>query len=194
MENKNNYQNVVQTKYNGYYFRSRTEARWAVFFDRLCVKYEYEPEGFILPDGTLYLPDFYLPEFGGGGYFEVKPDLPNNHEWISKIEQLAKITGQNCFILNGNPDLKYYGKYFVNYENEHGFYHANDWLEKGEEPMWLSIAFCALNPNNHYIGGYFIDNACLINTKYNPYMVWKKYIDAVNYSRSFRFETKKDYL
>lgn len=48
----------IETIYNGYRFRSRLEARWAVFLDCLGVKYEYEPEGFELPDGTRYLPDF----------------------------------------------------------------------------------------------------------------------------------------
>ena len=37
---------AIETVYNGYRFRSRLEARWAVFFDALGVKYEYEAEGF----------------------------------------------------------------------------------------------------------------------------------------------------
>lgn len=52
----------IETIYNGYRFRSRLEARWAVFFDALHIKYEYEPEGFKLRDGSYYLPDFYLPD------------------------------------------------------------------------------------------------------------------------------------
>lgn len=48
---------AIETKYNGYRFRSRLEARWAVFLDALGVKYEYEPEGF-QKDGLYYLPDF----------------------------------------------------------------------------------------------------------------------------------------
>lgn len=34
----------IETIYNGYRFRSRLEARWAVFFDALGVEYQYEPE------------------------------------------------------------------------------------------------------------------------------------------------------
>lgn len=49
---------AIQTQYKGYAFRSRLEARWAFFFDRIGLKYEYEPEGFVLDDGTYYLPDF----------------------------------------------------------------------------------------------------------------------------------------
>lgn len=61
---------AIETKYNGYKFRSRLEARWAVFFDEMGIKYEYEPEGFELSDGTKYLPDFYLPE--SDCYIEIK--------------------------------------------------------------------------------------------------------------------------
>lgn len=50
----------IETEYNGYRFRSRLEARWAYFFDLLGIKYEYEPEGIVLSDGSKYLPDFYL--------------------------------------------------------------------------------------------------------------------------------------
>ena len=49
---------AIETEYNGYKFRSRLEARWAVFFDALGVFYEYEPEGFQIDDSTYYLPDF----------------------------------------------------------------------------------------------------------------------------------------
>lgn len=61
----------IETEYNGYHFRSRLEARWAVFFDSLGVKYDYEPEGFLI-NGIYYLPDFYLPEVNGGTWVEVK--------------------------------------------------------------------------------------------------------------------------
>lgn len=64
---------AIQTKYNGYTFRSRLEARWAVLFDSLKIRYNYEPEGFELNNGEWYLPDFYLPEINC--YVEVKPWL-----------------------------------------------------------------------------------------------------------------------
>jgi hypothetical protein len=59
---------AIETEYKGYLFRSRLEARWAVFFDALGIPYLYEPGGFDL-SGTWYLPDFYLqrrlPVLGG---------------------------------------------------------------------------------------------------------------------------------
>ena len=51
---------AIQTKYKGYLFRSRLEARWAVFFDACGVAWEYEPEGYDLGGGLYYLPDFLL--------------------------------------------------------------------------------------------------------------------------------------
>src|SRR6266480_2904508 len=61
---------AIETVYKGYRFRSRLEARWAVFFDALGEEWQYEVEGFELPSGR-YLPDFYLPK--RKTYVEVKP-------------------------------------------------------------------------------------------------------------------------
>ena len=63
----------IETVYNGYRFRSRLEARWAVFFDALGVKYEYEPEGFDLGDGLYYLPDFKVKCWGTKGEISDEP-------------------------------------------------------------------------------------------------------------------------
>jgi len=61
---------AIDTYYNGKLFRSRLEARWAVFFDQCGVSYEYEPEGYDLGDGIWYLPDFLLHDvvFNHAGY------------------------------------------------------------------------------------------------------------------------------
>lgn len=84
---------AIQTEYEGYLFRSRLEARWAVFFDTLGIEWEYEPEGFVLEDGNYYLPDFYLTEFYC--YFEVKRKSVKNTSkgYLAK----TKISyGQRC--------------------------------------------------------------------------------------------------
>jgi hypothetical protein len=57
---------AIETFYGGCRFRSRLEARWAVFFDTLGLKWEYEPEGYTVKPwddkpARRYLPDFYLP-------------------------------------------------------------------------------------------------------------------------------------
>jgi len=56
---------AIETIYKGYRFRSRLEARWAVFFDEMGYDWEYESEGYELRDGTWYLPDFKIknPDF-----------------------------------------------------------------------------------------------------------------------------------
>jgi hypothetical protein len=51
-----------KTFYKDYYFRSKLEAKWAVFFDLMNIPFVYEPESFICEDGSQYTPDFYLPE------------------------------------------------------------------------------------------------------------------------------------
>lgn len=62
----------IETYYEGYRFRSRLEARWAVFFKEAGIQFEYEPQGFNLGFGAgAYLPDFYLPQFRA--YVEIKP-------------------------------------------------------------------------------------------------------------------------
>jgi len=48
----------IPTRYHGVEFRSRLEARWAVFFEKMAYPWEYEPEGFEAPMVGRYLPDF----------------------------------------------------------------------------------------------------------------------------------------
>lgn len=50
---------AIETYYNGYRFRSRLEARWAVFFNAIHADWTYEPEGYSF-DGNYYLPDFLI--------------------------------------------------------------------------------------------------------------------------------------
>jgi hypothetical protein len=92
----------INTFYNGYYFRSRLEARWAVFFDTLKVKYEYEPEGFEI-NRTKYLPDFWLPE--QDFWVEIKGKEPTYSEKM-KAALLAKGSKKNVFMSVGNPWLQ----------------------------------------------------------------------------------------
>ena len=85
---------AIPTEYKGYRFRSRLEARWAVFFDACRVKWEYEPEGFALPNGQYYLPDFLLHGCDGRSpsdlYVEVKGKMTETD--AEKIRQFSGIT------------------------------------------------------------------------------------------------------
>ncbi len=103
---------AIETQYNGRLFRSRLEARWAVFFDSLGVNYEYEHDGFELAHGDWYLPDFWIPisDF----YIEIKPkgykelDLDG---YVDTLIKNAKMVGsqqsefalRSSFVLFGNP-------------------------------------------------------------------------------------------
>jgi hypothetical protein len=89
---------AIETTYNGYRFRSRLEARWAVFMDRLGVPYRYEPQGYQLPSG-LYLPDFYLPKLQC--WVEVKPGDPSALEGHLAAD-LAAHTGQAVYVFFGD--------------------------------------------------------------------------------------------
>lgn len=68
---------AIDTVYRGFKFRSRLEARWAVFFDAIGHEWTYEPEGFELPSGW-YLPDFLIKKFDV--YVEIKPKAPDDRE------------------------------------------------------------------------------------------------------------------
>jgi hypothetical protein len=62
---------AIETRYAGCRFRSRLEARWAVFFNALDIPWQYEPQGFLI-GGVRYLPDFLLTDCGT--WVEVKGD------------------------------------------------------------------------------------------------------------------------
>ena len=65
---------AIPTEYQYTLFRSRMEARWAVFFDRLNIRFEYEWQPYKTSCGA-YLPDFYIPLLGA--FIELKPAPPD---------------------------------------------------------------------------------------------------------------------
>jgi hypothetical protein len=98
---------AIETRYKGYRFRSRLEARWAVFFDALRIEWEYEKEGFEPPDAGYYLPDFWLPTFNGGMWAEVKPVRLNDEE-EHKARLLCNNTDREVWLCVGVPDTRVY--------------------------------------------------------------------------------------
>lgn len=78
---------ALPTMYNGTIYRSRTEARWAVFFDKLFGHpvFFYEPQGYLVR-GNGYLPDFLLP--GQRLFGEVKPAIDFDPEGVDKLRDL----------------------------------------------------------------------------------------------------------
>lgn len=80
----------IETTYAGCRFRSRLEARWAVFFDALGIRWEYEAQGYELgwrldlarlEKGEVihYLPDFWLPDHRM--FAEVKGSWTHDECW-----------------------------------------------------------------------------------------------------------------
>jgi len=122
---------AIETQYRGYKFRSRLEARWAVFFDACGYQWEYEPEGFALPCGTYYLPDFKI--FGrdsNGDYNVFYIEVKASEECLTdpKVEAFRnalwqEVERRDCsnrtlqgygdfIVLDGPPDEKlYFGTY-----------------------------------------------------------------------------------
>jgi hypothetical protein len=91
---------ALETYHNGHHFRSRVEARWAVFFDHLSIPYEYEPAGYQGPTGLRYLPDFKI-QLPKDCWFEVKGAEPNKDE-MAKARMLATGTNLPVLVAFGN--------------------------------------------------------------------------------------------
>lgn len=100
---------AIETRFDGYLFRSRLEARWAVFFKEAGIEYQYEPEGFEFEDGTKYLPDFWIPQWET--WCEVKPGkfgrLPRVYLAGKMDNWRASVTSVRC----NNPYVCFDGHY-----------------------------------------------------------------------------------
>ena len=92
---------AIRTKYNGVIFRSRLEAQWAVFWDELGVKWEYEPKTFPLSDGKQYTPDFWIVDLAL--WVEIKPNAKIAHEEEAELKclQLVGETGDLVYLDQG---------------------------------------------------------------------------------------------
>lgn len=104
---------AIETQYKGYRFRSRLEARWAVFFDLIGVQWEYEPEGFDLGPVGYYLPDFRITDIHGSPfYLEIKAIKPKDEnadraritsEEKAKCAALSLHSGAFVWLVCGDP-------------------------------------------------------------------------------------------
>ena len=109
---------AIETEYNGYKFRSRLEARWAVFFDAMGIEYEYEPEGYEFEDGTRYLPDFRIyvrhrsyDDEWEPVYVEVKGIMtPNDQMKIEKLSKYVPVLVVGGIPADSNESLRIWGE------------------------------------------------------------------------------------
>ncbi len=121
----------IETIHSGYRFRSRLEARWAVFFEHLGIPYEYEKEGYNL-GGLRYLPDFWLPK--QDCWIEIKGKDPTREE-EEKANILAQLTQFPVYIFFGNIERPQ-----EDAEDElagaRAFYPTPDsWILQGADPL-----------------------------------------------------------
>jgi hypothetical protein len=80
----------LETPYDGHRFRSRREARWAVFFKKAGIPAQYEEQGYDLGAAGWYLPDFHVNRgTPAEHFFEVKGVAPTPGE-LAKAEALCE--------------------------------------------------------------------------------------------------------
>lgn len=175
---------AIETQYKGYRFRSRIEAKWALFFDLFGVEWEYEAEGYTF-DGQCYLPDFWFPKsFGGFEYAEVKPNIIDNKE--KKYERIliafVKAKKTNLIVLDGPPDNKSY--FYLEYDAALGDINIE---KSGETFLWCDAVWKANHADgampNWYVNtgwkrdGKDVMECCLKQTN------WPKNVDIVKNHR-----------
>lgn len=110
---------AIETVYKGCRFRSRLEARWAVFFDALGVEWEYEPQGFekqMAWGGSVrYLPDFYLPRTETWvevkGSLSLEDTMKMRHMVVSRsplpgLDDSANSEGRGLLVLGPIPEFQ----------------------------------------------------------------------------------------
>ena len=92
----------IETTYNGHRFRSRLEARWAVFLTVLGVPYDYEPEGYTFEEHK-YLPDFWIASWDV--FVEIKPFRPNSIE-LERYVAFAQHAEKSLLLFYGNASAE----------------------------------------------------------------------------------------
>lgn len=170
---------AIETIYKNHRFRSRTEARYAVFFDAMGMPWQYELEGYDLGNGIYYLPDFYLPE--AKQFFEVKGLLSEiSEEDLIKVKRLSSLTGK--YVTIGDSNFNYMGC-----ESEFGFDVGSTYLVRCltcgalyfENEMSFECTAC---------GDYDGDNTFDYESSYDQRDYSKQYKDALFKAMSARFE------
>lgn len=152
---------AIETRYKGYRFRSRLEARWAVFFDALSVRWEYEREGYNLGSAGWYLPDFWLPM---NWWVEVKGQQPTRDE-LHKAAVLTDLSRVgSCMIVSGTPGDEQCYLPDINPKTK-----AVNWIvtpekeERGIKSWWL---WCELTLSCHSHDQVRIPNCPLVEQAY----------------------------
>jgi hypothetical protein len=114
---------AIETRYAGHRFRSRLEARWAVFFDHLDINWQYEPQGFKFGP-YAYLPDFLLPDTRT--WVEVKGDEGALDYDLMEAFADALPRGERVVILGPIPESRPAGDWDWAWQSLHSAYIDED--------------------------------------------------------------------
>lgn len=158
----------IPTNFNGTVYRSRLEARWALFFEEIGVIALYEPWDI----GHGYIPDFFLHNLFYNQLLiaEIKPISPNDG-YIKYLKKVRTPGKSDFLVFVGNPS-------FEQAEGIHIY---------GETVNYVSKGFRLVTCKNC---GYYAVSGCetftLCSCGYNPPKPdWQQYAEKAN---NFRFD------
>jgi hypothetical protein len=186
---------AIETSYKGYRFRSRTEARWAIWLDAMGIKWDYEYEGYNLGSAGYYLPDFLIQlpwrshdiaimgaiKGFGEFFFEVKPY--ENVEYNDKHAALTKTLDTPLICVHGVPDLhkdKLTGivtpKYKVLYYDKGEMLVPDSkksdsvfYFYSGKDENKHCLALCARDADTYQPLNFFVKRRRIVNRPYIEY-------------------------
>lgn len=129
---------AIETYYNRYSFRSRLEARWAVFFDAIKVGWAYEPTNFRTMAGP-YLPDFQLINDSNKVFVEIKPGWPSAQEQNRCIGLAQLQRDAIIFFCCGSPGAETIMP--VVFREEYQTHMLSTWND-GNHSFWMKLIQC----------------------------------------------------
>ena len=191
---------AIETVYRGYRFRSRLEARWAVFFERLGMNWEYEPEGFELPSGDWYLPDFRITAHGVTFWVEVKPRHIGSDP---KFDEFTK-SSHYAVLVSGDPYDALMGCRIC---PRCGIFHkemtvTGNLVISKEDGIYDEVCFLCdpCDFDTPFGGDHETQHDGVMGTPYHPHKGWivcregdyiklvQRYVEAARSARAARFE------
>ena len=196
---------AIETEYKGLKFRSRLEARWAVFFDKLKIAYQYEAQGYEA-NGFRYLPDFYLPDLKD--YVEVKGTTAAMRDEARRMYGFVNESSPLPGFADGDSSLIVLGE--VPEASGHNvIYHPVFMVDKGSAVRRYTAAMSFDNngmfiPTSNSISDWIIgvgerktesspESSCwtvepFVSKVENPFIGGEKVVEAYRAARQARFE------
>jgi hypothetical protein len=165
------------TRYKGVLYRSRLEAKWAVFFDLIGWKFDYEPY-----DLEKWSPDFKVTTEAGSSFLvEVKPEILIDKTLRLKLGEASNyadgilLVDESPFKFEGHPNCIGMTSVFGKTKNH-----------KDED----DFEFCSSVVMNLYGAGNEIYNLCMANMDVHDRLetepdfctpLWSEAVNAVQF-------------